>query len=121
VSVRDSDKPALVPLVSDLIDKGFTVLATSGTRKFLHQAGLTTVQHAAKVTEGRPNIIDRMLSGDIQLVINTTAGRRAVSDSFSLRRTVLMQQIPYYTTLSGARAAVAALGKPWGEVRAVGV
>jgi carbamoyl-phosphate synthase large subunit len=96
-------------------------LATSGTRKFLHQAGLTTVQHAAKVTEGRPNIIDRMLSGDIQLVINTTAGRRAVSDSFSLRRTVLMQQIPYYTTLSGARAAVAALGKPWGEVRAVGV
>lgn len=120
VSVRDSDKPAVVPIVTDLIAKGFTVMATSGTRKFLHEAGLTTVQHAAKVTEGRPNIIDRMLSGDIQLVINTTAGRRAVSDSFSLRRTVLMQQIPYYTTLSGARAAVAALGKPWRDVRAVG-
>jgi carbamoyl-phosphate synthase large subunit len=64
-----------------------------------------------KVREGRPHIVDRILDGDIQVVVNTTAGAQAIKDSFPIRRTALMRGVPYYTTLSAARAAVAALGE----------
>ena len=63
-----------------------------------------------KVSEGRPHIVDLMLSGGIQLVFNTTEGAQAIADSFSLRRTALTNSIPYYTTVAGARAAVQAIG-----------
>ena len=59
--------------------------------------------------EGRPHIVDRMLSGEVQLVFNTTEGAQAIADSFSLRRTALTNAIPYYTTVAGARAAVQAI------------
>jgi carbamoyl-phosphate synthase large subunit len=62
-----------------------------------------------KVREGRPHIVDRMLSGAVQLVFNTTEGVQAIADSFSLRRTALTNGIPYYTTVAGARAAVQAI------------
>ena len=59
--------------------------------------------------EGRPHVVDKMKNGDIQLVFNTTEGAQALEDSYSLRRTALMEKIPYYTTIAGARAAVAAI------------
>ena len=89
---------------------GFKVLATDGTYEHLRKAGVE-VERVNKVREGRPHCVDRMLDGDIHLVINTTQGAEAIKDSFSIRRTALMRGLPYFTTLSGARAAVGAIGK----------
>jgi len=109
VSVRESDKPYVVESVRMLIDKGFRVIATGGTCAFLNGAGLV-VEPIKKVLEGRPNIVDAMKNGEVQLVINTTEGRQSLEDSFSLRRTALMGKIPYYTTTAGALAAAQAIG-----------
>jgi carbamoyl-phosphate synthase large subunit len=84
---------------------GFNLLATRGTAATLEQAGLK-VEIVNKVLEGRPHIVDRMLSGEVQLVFNTTEGAREIADSFMLRRTALANNIPYYTTVAGARASV---------------
>ncbi len=108
VSVRDQDKPALSEPCRQLIEMGFSLIATKGTAEALMEAGLP-VQPVNKVREGRPHIVDRMLSGDVQLVFNTTEGAQAIADSFSLRRTALTNGIPYYTTVAGARAAVQAI------------
>ena len=108
VSVRDQDKAALIEPCRRLLEMGFTLLATRGTASSLDRAGLP-VQTVNKVREGRPHIIDRMLSGAVQLVFNTTEGSQAIADSFSLRRTALTNGIPYYTTSAGARAAVQAI------------
>jgi carbamoyl-phosphate synthase large subunit len=91
-----------------LIEMGFALVATSGTAELLRQQGLA-VEIVNKVLEGRPHIVDRMLSGGVQLVFNTTEGAQAIADSFSLRRTALTNNIPYYTTVAGARAAVLAI------------
>ena len=109
VSVRDRDKPAMVEPCRRLVEMGFALVATSGTAAFLREQGLP-VEVINKVLEGRPHIVDRMLSGGIQLVFNTTEGAQAIADSFSLRRTALTNSIPYYTTVAGARAAVQAIG-----------
>jgi carbamoyl-phosphate synthase large subunit len=87
---------------------GFSLIATSGTAQLLREAGIP-VEIVKKVLEGRPHIVDRMLSGEVQLVFNTTEGAQAIADSFSLRRTALTNAIPYYTTVAGARAAVQAI------------
>jgi carbamoyl-phosphate synthase large subunit len=108
MSVRDVDKPGAAKVAQDLIDAGFKVIATTGTAKALKQAGLT-VDRVNKVREGRPHIVDNMLSGHIDLVFNSTEGAQAIADSFSLRRTALTHNIPYYTTVEGARAAVQAI------------
>jgi len=108
VSVRDRDKPAVVDPCRRLAEMGFHLVATSGTAAFLREAGLK-VETVNKVLEGRPHIVDRMLSGGVQLVFNTTEGAQAKTDSFSLRRTALVNAIPYYTTVAGARAAVQAI------------
>jgi carbamoyl-phosphate synthase large subunit len=110
LSVQDADKPGAVAVARGLRDLGFRVLATDGTFKYLKNAGID-VDHVFKVSEGRPNCVDRMLDGDVHLVINTTQGSQAIQDSFSIRRTALMRGLPYYTTLSGARAAVGAIAK----------
>jgi len=109
VSVRDSDKGALVTPCRELVAMGFALIATAGTADALAAAGLE-VARVNKVRDGRPHIVDRMLSGDVQLVFNTTEGAQAIADSFSLRRTALTHSIPYYTTVAGARAAVQAIG-----------
>jgi carbamoyl-phosphate synthase large subunit len=109
VSVRESDKPYVVDSVRMLIDKGFKVIATGGTCAFLTGAGLK-VEQVKKVLEGRPNIVDAMKNGEVQLVINTTEGKQSLEDSFSIRRTALMGKIPYYTTTAGALAAAQAIG-----------
>ena len=108
ISVRDRDKQAIASLAQALIEMGFELLATAGTARHLASAGIT-VEHIKKVYEGRPNIVDAMISGTVDLVFNTTEGTKAIADSFSLRRTALIHQIPYYTTLSGATAAVQAI------------
>jgi carbamoyl-phosphate synthase large subunit len=109
VSVRDGDKAALVEPCRQLAEWGFELVATRGTAGRLSESGLA-VTIVNKVQEGRPDIVDDMRSGRIQLVFNTTEGAQAISDSFSLRRTALTHNIPYYTTVAGARAAVQAIG-----------
>ncbi|MGA8399682.1 MAG: carbamoyl-phosphate synthase large subunit [Stellaceae bacterium] len=109
VSVRDGDKAALVEPCRQLIEWGFELVATRGTAAKLGESGLV-VTVVNKVQEGRPDIVDEMRSGRVQLVFNTTEGAQAIADSFSLRRTALTHNIPYYTTVAGARAAVQAIG-----------
>ena len=108
VSVRNHDKRGLIEPCRRLHKMGFTLLATRGTAAALTQAGLP-VEVVNKVLEGRPHVVDRMLSGGVQLVFNTTEGAREIADSFTLRRTALADNIPYYTTVAGARAAVEAI------------
>ena len=108
ISVKDSDKPLLAPIAAKLIALGFTVVATESTQRHFQTHGIVT-ERINKVLEGQPHIVDAMIDGEIQLVINTTEGAQAIADSFSLRRTALTNSIPYYTTVSGARAAVAAI------------
>ncbi|HVR64604.1 MAG TPA: ATP-grasp domain-containing protein, partial [Polyangia bacterium] len=110
LSVQDHDKPGAVAVVKGLRELGFDVVATSGTHAYLASQGIE-VERVNKVREGRPHCIDRMLDGDIQIVVNTTAGAAAIKDSFPIRRTALVRGIPYYTTLSAARAMVGALAE----------
>ncbi|MCB1518057.1 MAG: carbamoyl phosphate synthase large subunit, partial [Hyphomicrobiaceae bacterium] len=108
VSVRDEDKETITPAMKKLSDMGFKIIATGGTQRHLEEHGVTA-RKVNKVLEGRPNIVDEMKNGDVHLVINTTAGSKSVSDSRSIRRTALMDKIPYYTTIAGAIAAVDAI------------
>jgi carbamoyl-phosphate synthase large subunit len=119
VSVRDEDKPGILPAVKRLAELGFKVLATGGTQRFLKENGVEA-EKINKVLEGRPHIEDAIRNRQIQIVFNTTDGQKAVSDSKSIRRATLMQKVPYYTTLSGAAAvaeAIAALKAGSLEVR----
>ncbi len=108
ISVKDEDKPAFIPICRDLVEAGFTIIATGGTIAALQQAGVPATR-INKVMEGRPHAVDAMLSGEIQLVLNTAKGAGAIKDSFSLRQTALTNNIPYYTTVSGSRAACRAI------------
>jgi carbamoyl-phosphate synthase large subunit len=109
VSVRDSDKDAIVEAVRRLIALGFKIIATGGTASFLKEKGLG-VARINKVYEGRPHIVDAMKNGEVQLVFNTTEGGQAIKDSLSIRRTALAQKIPYYTTVAGSLATAQAIG-----------
>jgi carbamoyl-phosphate synthase large subunit len=109
VSVRERDKPGVVEPCRKLIEMGFALVATVGTARFLTETAQLPVAVVNKVLEGRPHIVDLMLSGGVQLLFNTTEGAQAMADSFSLRRTALTNNIPYYTTVAGARAAVQAI------------
>ncbi len=108
LSVRNQDKNAIVPVAAKLDEMGFALVATSGTMDRLIAAGLP-VSHINKVLEGQPHVVDAMINGDVNLVFNTTDGAQAIRDSFSLRRTALVNNIPYYTTVAGAGAAVEAI------------
>jgi carbamoyl-phosphate synthase large subunit len=110
ISVQDTDKALAVGVAQGLKALGFRVIATTGTHKHLSAAGIE-VEQVNKVREGRPHIVDRILDGDIHIVINTTQGAEAIKDSFSMRRSALMRGLPYYTTMSGARAVVGAIAK----------
>jgi carbamoyl-phosphate synthase large subunit len=108
VSVRDSDKERVLPAIRILSEIGFKVLATGGTQRFLAEKGISAAK-INKVLEGRPHIEDAIRNRQVQLVINTTDGNKAISDSKSLRRAALMQKVPYYTTMSGALSAAEAI------------
>lgn len=104
VSLRDGDKPRILDTVRLLQKCGLTIIATSGTQRFLEEHGLECAK-INKVLEGRPHIVDAIKNGEVQLVFNTTEGATALSDSRSLRRAALLHKVPYYTTLAGAIAA----------------
>ncbi|WP_449255865.1 carbamoyl-phosphate synthase large subunit [Bosea sp. (in: a-proteobacteria)] len=104
VSVRDDDKPRIVPAVRILADLGFRILATGGTLRLLQEEGIDAAR-INKVLEGRPHVVDAIKNGEIQLIFNTTEGPQALADSRSLRRSALLHKVPYYTTLAGAVAA----------------
>ncbi len=104
VSVRDADKPRILPAIKMLAALGFKTVATSGTQRYLAEQGVTATK-INKVLEGRPHIVDAIKNGGVQLVFNTTEGAAALADSSSLRHAALLHKVPYYTTLSGAVAA----------------
>ena len=108
ISIKDADKPAYISICAELVELGFQILATGGTQKALADAGVPATR-INKVMEGRPHAVDSMLSGEIDLVFNTAHGAGAIRDSLSLRQTALTNKIPYYTTVAGSRAAVAAI------------
>jgi len=109
ISVRDKDKPATILMAWQLVNLGFTLIATRGSAEALKAAGVP-VKAVNKVYEGQPHIVDAMINGEVQMMINTTAsGAQMLNDSFSLRRTALMRGIPHYTTIPGARAAIEAI------------
>jgi carbamoyl-phosphate synthase large subunit len=110
ISVKDDDKEAVTPIVRKLVALGFKISATSGTHAFLKNKGIEN-KRIKKVYEGRPHTVDYLKSGEINLVINTTFGAQEIADSYSIRRTSLLKNIPYFTVLSAARVAVDALGK----------
>ncbi|WP_205341007.1 carbamoyl-phosphate synthase large subunit [Denitrificimonas caeni] len=108
ISVREDDKPFAADLARDLIDLGFSVVATAGTAKIIEAAGLA-VRRVNKVTEGRPHIVDMIKNDEVTLVINTTEGRQSIADSFSIRRNALQRKIYFTTTLAGGQAVCEAL------------
>ena len=105
ISVRDADKKHIVDLAKKLYDNEFELVATRGTALYLQEKQIP-VQIVNKVVEGRPHIVDSIKNNEINMVINTTQGAQAVADSFSIRRNTLMNNIAYFTTTAGARAAV---------------
>jgi carbamoyl-phosphate synthase large subunit len=104
VSVRDTDKPRILPAIQLLAALGFSIIGTSGTQRYLVEQGVAA-KKINKVLEGRPHIVDAIKNGEVQLVFNTTEGATALADSRSLRAAALLHKVPYYTTLSGAVAA----------------
>ncbi|MBT5309298.1 MAG: carbamoyl phosphate synthase large subunit, partial [Rhodospirillaceae bacterium] len=101
-------KPMAGKLAKRLVHMGFKLLATGGTTGFLRDQGLDVI-HVNKVLEGRPHCEDAILSGEVQLVINTTEGAQAIADSYSIRRSALTSNVPHYTTMTGASAAIGAI------------
>ncbi|KDM67663.1 carbamoyl-phosphate synthase large subunit [Acidiphilium sp. JA12-A1] len=104
LSVRDSDKPAILAIARRFVDLGFEIMATRGTAAHLSEAGIAA-RAVNKVLEGRPHCVDSIRSGEVQLVINTASGAQTVADSFDIRRQALNHGVPHYTTIAGARAA----------------
>jgi len=109
LSVRDHDKPLVVKLAKMLLKEGFDVVSTRGTAKFLRGQGLVEIKSVNKVNEGPNNIVDLITQGKVQLVINTTQGKKEIKDSFWIRRNTLLRNIPYFTTIPGAYAGARAI------------
>jgi carbamoyl-phosphate synthase large subunit len=110
ISIRDADKAKAPDIARMLVDKKYEIVATGGTARFLKEAGIPC-EVVYKVNEGRPNTVDMIKNDQIQLIINTTEGKKAISDSFTMRREALQHRVTYYTTMAGARAACFALGE----------
>jgi carbamoyl-phosphate synthase large subunit len=104
-SIRDADKARAVPVARKLHEMGFKIIATKGTcLKFIENN--IPSEFALKVNEGRPNIIDMIINGKIDLIVNTTVGKQSIAHSFAIRRNAVDRQIPYVTTIRGAEAVV---------------
>ncbi|MBI4209018.1 MAG: carbamoyl-phosphate synthase large subunit [Deltaproteobacteria bacterium] len=108
MTVKDSEKSAFAGLARELGELGFKICATQGTAAYFSDQGIS-VQRVNKVKEGRPHIVDAIKNGEIALVFNTVSSRDELQDSYSIRRTSLVKQVPYSTTLEGARAMVAGI------------
>ncbi|MEP9360661.1 carbamoyl-phosphate synthase large subunit [Sphingomonas sp. KR3-1] len=108
VSVKDTDKPVVLPGVQLLAGLGFIIVATGGTADYLEAEGIK-VERVNKVAQGRPHIVDRILDGDIALIFNTTEGWQSLKDSSDIRRSALNLKIPYFTTAQASVAAARAI------------
>ena len=108
VSVRNTDKNGIVDVACQLVELGFEILATRGTAAILEQAGVACVA-VNKVTEGRPHIVDMIKNDQIDFIVNTTEGKQAAADSYTIRREALQRKVAYTTTLAGAKATCLAL------------
>ncbi|MEZ0330835.1 MAG: carbamoyl phosphate synthase large subunit, partial [Methylophilaceae bacterium] len=104
ISVRREDRERVVEIAQALVDLGFQLSATRGTAGALAAAGLK-VSPVNKVTEGRPHIVDMIKNGEISFIVNVVDDKRAVHDSYAIRRSALQQKVTYYTTLAGSKAA----------------
>ena len=115
ISVTDSDKPAATQLAAALHDLGFEILATGGTAAAIRRMGVP-VERIYKIAEGSPNVVDRISSGDVDLVINTPTGSGARADGWEIRRAAVRRGIPCITTMTGAtRGAARDPGSPQGR------
>jgi carbamoyl-phosphate synthase large subunit len=108
LSVREVDKAGVIELAKSLSELGFSLIATSGTARAIEEAGLK-VEYINKVMEGRPHIVDAIKNGEIDLIVNTTEGRRAIADSAPIRQSALQKKIAYSTTLAGGDATARAI------------
>jgi len=108
ISVKDADKPRILPAMRQLVSLGFQLVATGGTQRYFEEKGVPSTK-INKVLEGRPHVVDAIKNGEIQLVLNTTETRASQSDSKPIRQTALMQKVPYYTTLPGILAVTKAI------------
>ena len=108
ISVKNKDKTKMITPAKELVDMGYTVVATGGTADFLKENGIE-VTRINKVLEGRPHIVDAIKNDEIDLIFNTTEGAQSIKDSYELRRTALLASIPYYTTSRGAISAMEAI------------
>ncbi len=111
LSVRNTDKPGIVEVGRQLLERGFELVATHGTAKVLEDAGLP-VTGVNKVTEGRPHIVDMIKNDEISLIVNTTEGSQAIADSATIRSNALLHKVTYTTTLAGGLALCRALRQP---------
>jgi len=121
ISVKSGDKPAILPAAQLLVEQGFRIIATSGTQRYLADAGVP-VELVNKVAEGRPHIVDKIIDGEIALIFNTTEGWQSLKDSESIRRSALTEKVPYFTTAAASRAASEAIAAMRGsqlEVRSL--
>ncbi len=109
ISVKDEDKnETVLNIAKKLTELDFKLICTGGTSKFLSEKGIVN-EKVNKVSEGRPDITDYLKNNDVQLLINTTFGEKEVAQSFSIRRNTIIYNIPYFTTLAGAKAATGAI------------
>ncbi len=108
ISVKDADKPTAVEIARELYDIGFKITATRGTCRALQENNIPA-EFIKKVTQGRPNIVDAIIDGKIDLIVNTTIGKQSIIDSYSIRRTALDRAVPYTTTMRGGQAVVHAI------------
>jgi carbamoyl-phosphate synthase large subunit len=104
ISVRNEDHKKVIDIAQDLVKLGFTLVATKGTARALAEQGLE-VTPVNKVAEGRPHIVDMIKNDEISLIVNVTEDKKAITDSYEIRRSALQNKVTYYTTLAGARAA----------------
>ncbi len=108
VTVNDADKATVTPILRRFHDLGFRILATQGTQRYLTRLGVPA-ERVYKVNEGRPNIVDHIVSGDVRLLINTPLGKESQYDDYAMRRAAIMYKTPYLTTMSATSAACDAL------------
>ncbi|HXU74876.1 MAG TPA: carbamoyl-phosphate synthase large subunit, partial [Polyangia bacterium] len=108
ISVRDEDKEPALDVAKKLHEMGFRIVATHGTAQFFRERGVPA-DGVNKVQEGRPHCVDAIVNGEFALVVNTTSTGQAIRDSFSIRRTALTKDVPYFTTIAAARAAALAI------------
>ena len=121
ITVNDSDKPTVTPLARRFHDLGFRILATAGTCAYLNRLGVPA-ERIFKVNEGRPDIVDMIVSGRAQLLVNTPLGKKSQYDDFTMRRAAITNGVPYLTTMSAMTAAcdaVIALRSRAPEVRSL--